>query len=110
MFFNTKKSAANNPSEPNQGKERIRQISKDIETEVHSLYSSVMELSDAVGGSIQSFAGMDKITLSLVSKAINHVISVADIMKATKRISDVINTLDGRMESQAAAVTETSAS
>jgi methyl-accepting chemotaxis protein len=110
MFFNTKKSTINNLSEPNQEKEHIIQISKDIETEIHNLYNSIIELTNVVGGSVQDLARMDKTTLSLVSKAINHVISVADIMKATKRISDVINTLDGRMESQAAAVTETSSS
>ncbi|MDR2536917.1 MAG: methyl-accepting chemotaxis protein [Treponema sp.] len=110
MFFNTKKSIIKNQSESNQGKERIIQISKDIEMEIHGLYNSITELTNVVGGSMQEFESMDNITLSLVSKAINHVISVADIMKATELISDVINTLDGRMEGQASAVTETSAS
>ncbi|MDR1248851.1 MAG: methyl-accepting chemotaxis protein [Treponema sp.] len=110
MFFKAKKSAVKNPSEPDQKKERLLQISKDIERETQGLYNSVIKLMDMAEGSLQNFAGMDKTTLSLVSKAINHVMSVADIIKATKRISDVINTLDRRMESQAAAVTETSAS
>jgi methyl-accepting chemotaxis protein len=110
MFFKTKKSTINNLSEPNQEKEPIIQISKDIEMEIHGLYSSIIELTNVVGGSVQDLASMDKTTLSLVSKAINHVISVADIITATKHISDVINMLDGRMETQASAVTETSAS
>jgi methyl-accepting chemotaxis protein len=110
MFFKTQKSTRENPSESNRKKEYILQVSKDIETEARGLYNSIIELTNAVGGSTQDFASIDKTTLFLVSKAINHVISVADIIGTTKNISEVIKMLDGRIESQASAVTETSAS
>jgi methyl-accepting chemotaxis protein len=110
MFFQTKKNSTTSLSETSLEKERIKQISNDIEMEIHGLYNFIIKMTNVVGGSLQNFASMDKTTLSLVSKAINHVISVADIIKTTKRISEVINALDRRMENQASAVTETSAS
>ena len=93
-----------------QENERIALITSEIESETRQLQNSFVELVGTINKSMHGLESMDKTMLSLVSKAINHVISLADIFRTTRQIADVINQLDERVESQASAVSETSAS
>ncbi|MCL2126921.1 MAG: methyl-accepting chemotaxis protein [Treponema sp.] len=111
MFgLKTKKTAIANQSENRQKNEHIALLSTEIESNVRQLHDSFIELLKTITETMQGFENMDKTTLSLVSEAINHVISVTDVLRETKYISDIIYALDGRIENQAAAVSQTSAS
>ena len=110
MFVFKKKVEAKNPAEDIQKNERMSLIPAEIESKTRQLDNSFIELLETVTKSTRGLEGMDKTMLSLVSKAINHVISLADIFRATKQIADIINSLDERIENQAAAVSQTSAS
>ena len=85
-------------------------ISAEIENNARLLYNSFVALLQTLAESTRDFEKMDRTTLMLVSEAINHVISVTDLIRATKNITDIIYALDGRIENQAAAVCQTSAS
>jgi len=111
MFgLKTKRTAVENQSENRQKSERIVLLSTEIGSEARQLHNSFIKLLNAITETMQGFENMDKTTLSLVSEAINHVISVTDVLRATKHIADIIYALDGRIENQAAAVSQTSAS
>ena len=105
-----KKGEIENQSEIKQKNERITLISTEIENDAQHLYNSFINLLKTITDTMHGFESMDKTTLSLVSDAINHVISVTDVLRATKHIADIINTMDGRIENQASAVSQTSAS
>jgi len=110
MFFRNREAPGNNLSKSGLKKESIARIATEIENETRQLHNSIIELSKTIAELLQDTANMDKATLSLVSRAINHVITVADIFRSTKQIADIINTLDGHIENQSAAVAKTSAS
>ena len=111
MFsFKSKRATIEHQSENGQKNEHIALIITEIENGTRHLHNSFIELLDTITGSINGFESMDETMLSLVSKAINHVISVTDIFRATRQISDIINEVNGRIENQASAVSETSAS
>ena len=110
FLFKSKKTDVKNQPENSNKNESIIQITAEIESETQQLNSSFSKLLKTVNESINGFEYMDKSMLSLVSEAINHVISVTEILGATKQIADIIYALDGRIENQAAAVSETSAS
>ena len=90
--------------------EHIALIASEIESETRQLQNSFSKLLETINESIHGFEGIDKTMLSLVSEAINHVISVTDILRATKQIADIISALDERIANQSEAVSETSAS
>ena len=106
----SKKVEVKNQPENGQKNERIALITTEIEDETRQLHSSCIKLLKTITESIQGFEGTDKTMLSLVSDAINHVISVTDILRATKQIADIIYALDERIENQASAVSGASAS
>jgi len=110
MFFRKRKNEARDTSETNPEKERIVRISTELESSARQLHNSIAELSKEITESLQGFENMDKATLSLVSKAINHVVSVMDIFRESRQIADAINSLDKRVEGQSAAIVESSAS
>ena len=111
MFgFNAKKQEQENLSENREKDEQVALIAAEIESKTEQLNNSFIELLETITKSINGFESMDKTMLSLVSKAINHVVSLADIFRATKQIAGVINELDERIENQAESVSQTSAS
>jgi len=110
LGFKQKKVEKENKPESVQMKEQIAKITAKMEKETQHLGNSFMELLETLAQSMDSFDYMDKTMLSLVSKAINHVISLKDIIRDTKQISGIINELDERIENQVAAVSQTSAS
>ena len=110
MFLRKRKNEAKDRSETNPEKERIVRISTELESDARQLHNSIVELSKGITESLQGFENMDKATLSLVSNAINHLVSVMDIFRESRLIADAINSLDKRVEGQSAAIVESSAS
>jgi len=111
MFsLKTKKIKIKNIAENQQKNERMAQIAAEIENDTRQLNNSHNKLLETISKTVQDLDSMDRTMLLLVSEAINHVISVTDILRATKHIADTIHALDGRIENQAASVSQTSAS
>ena len=81
-----------------------------IGEQLRAFRQSAKELLQQIDTSIKLTGGMDTNILSLVSKAIAHVISVSDIYQQTEQITENIGRLDSRIENQVAAVTESSSS
>ena len=110
MFGNkSKRAPINNQSENGQKNESIALISAEIESDAQQLNNSFGKLLTTITETMHNFESMDKTTLSLVSDAINHVISVTDVIRGTKHITDIIFSLNDRIDNQAAAVSQTSA-
>ena len=111
MFGIKKKKAVDAGNAENIQKiEHLKLIANEIESGTQQLHNSFIKLLNSLTGSMDSLDDIDKTMLSLVSEAINHVISVTGILRATKQISDIIYSLYDRIENQAAAVSESSSS
>jgi len=76
--------------------------------EIRSLQNAVNELMKPTDNAVAIITDMDKSFLSYISKAINHVISVSDILKQSKQINLNIDTLDSWIEKQAESINQTS--
>ena len=111
MFgFKSNRVAVKENPEDEHRNERVTHITAEIEGETRQLHNLFIKLLETITESMRECDGIDKTILSLVSEAINHVISVTDIFRATKQIANIIYAMDERIESQASAVSETSAS
>jgi len=75
---------------------------------ITELQRSVNNIKKSSEEAVKITTEMDKTILSCVSRAINHVISVADIFKQTKQINHNINILDTMIEKQVSAINQTS--
>ena len=109
-MFGSKSGSIKEQSEKEQKNKQLTLITSKIESETQQLHDLFIKLLEIITGTKHGFDDLDKTILLLVSEAINHVISVTDIFRATKQIADIINTMDAHIESQASAVSETSSS
>ncbi|MDR1398379.1 MAG: methyl-accepting chemotaxis protein [Treponema sp.] len=90
--------------------EASQQMVKAIVEETLILQKSAQHLVKLIEEATGTAASMDKTFLSLVSIAINHVISVSEISSETKQITTNISKLESRIVQQAAAVSQSSRS
>lgn len=86
------------------------QLMQAIVEETQVLQKSARHLVSLLEDANGTSTTMDKTFLSLVSMAINHVISVSDLSRHTKQIATNISTLESRITQQAAAVAQSSQS
>jgi methyl-accepting chemotaxis protein len=85
-------------------------LAQAIAEETRILQKSADNLAKLLNTAAGTTADMDKTFLALVSKAINHVISVSDISQQTAQITTNIGRLESLIISQAAAVIQSSSS
>jgi methyl-accepting chemotaxis protein len=88
----------------------FQRLVKAIADETLVLQNSADNLINLLVEAAGTAADTDKTFLALVSKAINHVISVSDISKQTEQITTNIGMLESRITNQAAAVIQASSS
>jgi len=82
---------------------------KDFVTDkIAALLDTVKGLEKPADEAVKITTEMDKTFLAYISRAINHVISVADVFKQTKQINQNIGALASNIEKQAVAVAQSS--
>ena len=72
-------------------------LNNSVKKETEALRKSAGDLTNLTSESLRISSDMDKTILSLVSRAINHVISVSDIYKQAEQIMMHIAKLDSRL-------------
>ena len=79
-----------------------------IPEKIKALQDAIIKLLEPSKEAVKLTTDMDKSFLAYISSAINHVISVADLLKQTKQMSHSIDELDFLIEKQNTAINQTS--
>lgn len=79
-----------------------------VPEKIKALQDAVTKLTEPSEEAVKITTDMDKTFLAYISLAINHVISVSDILKQSKQMNHNIDALDSLIEKQTMAINQTS--